>query len=159
ALLMACSATSTASAPDDHGTLFATATGSATPAPGTCVPPDVLFALDRTLTMHRTPEGLVPDDTPAGHATSKWSLAIRAIQHVVAPPRDQGLRFGLELWPKQSSGCITLGQRIQGMTGANPKCEGPEVLVAPDVGTGPAITGTLDPDATPICASTPTGSA
>src|SRR5262249_20841627 len=89
----------------------------------------------------------------------KWSLAIRAIQHVVAPPRDQGLRFGLELWPKQSSGCITLGQRIQGMTGANPKCEGPEVLVAPDVGTGPAITGTLDPDATPICASPPTGSA
>lgn len=124
-----------------------------------CVPPDVLIALDRTLTMHRTAAGVTPDDTPAGHATSKWSMAISGIKQLTAPPLDGTIRFGLELWPKQSPGCITLAQRIQGVNATNASCEGPEVVIEPALSTGAAISSLLDPETTKICTSTPTGDA
>ncbi len=125
-----------------------------------CIPPDVLIALDRTLTMHRTAEGNTPADTVVGRATSKWSMAIVGIEQLVsAPGLDQTVRFGLELWPREQPGCVTLSQRIQGTNGTNPQCQGPEFPVPPELGTGASIATLLDPETTKICLSTPTGDA
>ncbi len=124
-----------------------------------CVPPDVLIALDRTLTMHRTAEGLTPANTDAGHATAKWTMAINGIETLVAPPLDSTVRFGLELWPRAEPGCITLSQRIAGANATNPMCEGPEIPIEPALGTGTAIRALLDRETTVICTSTQTGEA
>lgn len=124
-----------------------------------CIPPDVLIALDRTVTMFRTADAMSPPDTDAGRATSKWSMAINGIEQLVAPPFDQGIRFGLELWPKESAGCITLAQRLQGTVATNPSCEEPEIVIPPAVGAGTMISTLLDPETTRLCGSTPTGSA
>lgn len=133
--------------------------GGSSDASVECLAPDVLIALDRTLTMHRTATGATPADTDAGHATSKWSMAITAIEQFTAAPLDGTIRFGLELWPRQSPGCITLGQRIRGDGATNPSCEGPEVPLAPALANGAAISALLDPESTLICTSTPTGDA
>lgn len=124
-----------------------------------CIPPDVLIALDRTLTMHRKADGTAPLDTDAGRATSKWSMAINGIEQLTAAPLDQGIRFGLELWPKQSAGCITLSERLNNMGATNPNCENGEIVVPPGLGAGAAISSLLDPETTKICTSTPTGAA
>ncbi len=134
-------------------------TGGAGGGARPCIPPDVLVALDRTLTMHRTASGATPADTDAGHATSKWSMAIDGIERLTTPPFDQGIKFGLELWPRAAPGCTTLGDRIRGIMATNTQCEGPEIVVQPALGAGPAISAALDPETTPICLSTPTGSA
>lgn len=133
--------------------------GGALDASVECLAPDVLIALDRTLTMHRTAAGATPADTDAGHATSKWAMAITAIEQFTAAPLDGTIRFGLELWPRQSPGCITLGQRIRGDGATNPSCEGPEVPLSPALSNGAAISALLDPETTLICTSTPTGDA
>ncbi|UQA58622.1 vWA domain-containing protein [Polyangium aurulentum] len=125
-----------------------------------CDPPEFLFALDRTLTMHKTPEGNTPADAP-DYKTSKWHQAITAIEKVVAPPRDQTIRFGLELWPRDPGGgqCITLAERVLDTKQAtNPFCQDGEIIVPPKLGAGAEIQNYLDPATTPICISTPTGS-
>lgn len=122
-----------------------------------CIPPDVLIALDRTQTMHRMADGMTPADTDAGRALSKWSMAINGIEQLTAAPLDQGIRFGLELWPKQSAGCITLSDRLRDGGATNVACEDPEIVVPPALGTGATIASKLDPETTPICFSTPTG--
>lgn len=124
-----------------------------------CVPPDVLIALDRTLTMHRKPDGTTPMDTDAGRASSKWAQAIDGIERLTASPFDEGIKFGLELWPRARPQCTTLSQRLQGIMATNPSCEEPEVLIPPALRTGAQIATTLDPETTPICFSTPTGAA
>jgi len=125
-----------------------------------CEPPDVLVLLDRTLTMHKTPEGNTPADAP-DYQSSKWYQAITAIEKVVAPPRDQTIRFGLELWPRDpgSGQCITLAERVTDTKQAtNPFCQDGEIVVPPKLGAGGEIQNYLDPATTPICISTPTGS-
>lgn len=124
-----------------------------------CVPPDVLIALDRTLTMHRTAQGATPPDTDAGRPTSKWWMAIDGIERLTASPFDEGIRFGLELWPRARPECVSLSQRLQGTQATNTACEGPEVLIPPGLRTGAQIAAALDPETTPICFSTPTGAA
>jgi hypothetical protein len=122
-----------------------------------CDPPDMMIALDRTLTMHKTPGGAEPTDAPA-YASSKWYQAITAIEAMTAPPRDDGVRFGLELWPKDSGGCITLTEKVTNSVAAtNVACEDGEVLIPPALASGASIAGLLDPASTKICSSTPTG--
>ncbi|MEJ7731562.1 MAG: vWA domain-containing protein [Polyangiaceae bacterium] len=106
--------------------------------------------------MHRTPEGTTPVDVT--YASSKWSQAITAIEGLVSPERDDTIRFGVELWPREEPGCITLAERITDMMQAtNPSCSDGEVLVSPAIGTSASIGTALDPLTTKICASTPTG--
>lgn len=127
-------------------------------SPG-CQPPDVLITLDRTLTMHKTPSGGTPVDAP-DYPSSKWFQAITAIDQLVAPPLDNTIRFGLELWPKEAEGCITLAERVENTKQAtNMFCEAGEIVVPPALATGTAIQAALDPATTKICISTPTGSA
>jgi hypothetical protein len=124
-----------------------------------CDPPDVLIMLDRTLTMHKTPSGATPADAP-DYASSKWFQAIAAIDQLVAPPLDATVRFGLELWPKEAEGCITLAERVENTKQAtNMFCEAGEIVVPPALSTGASIQAALDPKTTKICISTPTGSA
>jgi hypothetical protein len=129
-------------------------------ASAACEPPDMLMLLDRTATMRRTPLGELPADPPA-YASSKWHQAISAIEQVAAPPLDQGLRFGLELWPRDPGGdaCTTLDEALDGQLASNSPCEAGEIVVEPGLGTGAAIQRALDPATTKICASTPTGNA
>lgn len=121
-----------------------------------CEPPDMLIVLDRTMSMHRQPDG---DPAPQGsHELSKWYLAIDAIETVTAG-YDQRVRFGLELFPRDPAdgSCVTLTQRIDGTTASNPTCEEGEVLVSPGVGTAVAIDDAMDPETTLLCRSTPIG--
>jgi hypothetical protein len=121
-----------------------------------CDPPDAIIALDRTLTMHKTPNGGEPTDAP-DYQSSKFYQAITAIEKLVAPPTDATIRFGLDLWPKESPGCVTLAEKITGTMGTNPSCEDGEIVVQPALDTGKTIADTLDPATTKICFSTPTG--
>jgi hypothetical protein len=158
------SSTSSASGAAGHGgaggeggSPFSTG-GSAGVGGDSCVPPDMIIALDRTLTMHFQPNGSEPTDAPE-YASSKWSQAINAIEGLVQPPIDGTIRFGLELWPKESPGCITLAERVENTVQAtNPFCEEGEVLLSPALDQGSAVDAALDPATTKICVSTPTGS-
>ncbi len=121
-----------------------------------CEPPDMLIVLDRTMSMHRMPDG---DPAPqASHDLSKWVLAIVGIETVTAA-YDLRLRFGLELFPRDPAdgSCVTLTERIGGTTATNVNCEEGEVLVSPDVGTSGAVDNAMDPETTLLCRSTPIG--
>jgi len=144
-----------------------TTTDSTTDTPGTttggddCLPPDALILLDRTQSMHRTPDGQTPVDAP-NYASSKWALAISAIETLTTAPQDDTVRFGLELWPRDPGGaaCVTLAERIeQNKMATNPLCEAGEVVIGPELGNGAAIAGTIDPATTLLCNTTPTGQA
>jgi hypothetical protein len=122
-----------------------------------CEPPDVLVVLDRTLSMHKTPANTKPANTVAGRATSKWFIAIGAIEGLVGG-FDGTIRFGLSMFPRDPGGgvCHTLSEVIGGSGGSNPTCEPGEVVVQPDVATSATdIVALLDPEATLMCKSTP----
>ncbi|HVK62955.1 MAG TPA: vWA domain-containing protein [Polyangium sp.] len=140
---------------------FVSAGGSGGGGPDVCDPPDVLVVLDRTLTMHKTPEGGTPNDGP-DYKSSKWFQAITAVEQLVAPPLDKGIRFGVELWPKDPGGgaCVTLAERVLNTKQAtNPACQEGEVLITPGLDQGMTIQTLLDPATTTLCTSTPTGNA
>lgn len=135
---------------------FGTGNSSST-GNGVCEPPDLLIALDRTLTMHFMPNGVDPTDAPA-YASSKWSQAITAIEALVTPGVDKTIRFGLELWPREEPGCITLAERVENTKMAtNAFCQDGEVLASPALDASATIPLLLDPTTTKICISTPTG--
>ena len=159
AVLAACGpATHAGSGDDDAGTGEA---GVATDAEA-CKAPQMMLLLDRTGTMHRDLTGATPPDTAAGHASSKLTLAIHAIEALMAEPGiDQALRLGLAMFPRDPGGgeCLTLSQRLSGSaTFSNPACEVGEVPIAPAFGTAAQIASYLDPETTTICNTTPTGS-
>lgn len=160
--LLACSAGQTAGDSDSDAP-DASAAGpqaDARPpgAPLDCMPPNLLIVLDRTMSMHRRPDGAPAEDTPAGHETSKWWIAIAAVETLVSE-LDGTIRFGLELFPRDPGGeaCVTLSQRIQGQTATNADCEAGEVVVEPADFTAGAIVGAIDPETTRLCTSTPIG--
>jgi hypothetical protein len=131
------------------------------PDAGVCKAPEMLLLLDRTGTMHRDLAGLTPPDTMAGHAAAKLTLAINALDGLLAiPGLDGTLRLGLAMFPRDPGGgaCLTLTQRLQGMDFTNPGCEAGQVIVPPALGTAAAISSAIDPEATTLCFSTPTGS-
>jgi hypothetical protein len=129
----------------------------------------MLVVLDHTDSMSATPNGGKPNDTDAGLATTKWVLACGAVTAVTAPPADQGLRFGLELFPLDpdvitdagaTGHCQTLDDLVSGEGGStNTKCTPGEVLVSPSTGTGAQIGSLLDPYTLKLCISTPIAAA
>lgn len=132
--------------------------GNPTTDAETCEAPDMLVLLDRTMSMHRRPDGTVPPDTVAGRAESKWAIAIGAVETLTAQFQTS-VRFGLTLFPRDPGGdqCVTLSQRIGGQTATNPQCEAGEDLVTPAISTANAIATALDPDTTLLCNTTPVG--
>lgn len=131
---------------------------------GSCDPPDILLVLDHTDSMSQTPGGTNPPLTDAGLATSKWVLACDAVDTLVTPPEDQGVRFGLELFPLDPAvitdaggkgQCQTLSALVGGTASTNTQCQPGEVLVQPALGTGAQISSLLDPYTMRLCVSTP----
>jgi len=124
---------------------------------GNCQPPDMMFVLDRTMSMHRRPDGTVPAANAAGFMESKWFIAITTIETVVAA-LDATVRFGLTLFPIDRGGvCVTLEERITGTTATNVQCEEGEEVVPPNLNTSSDIALALDPLTTRLCRSTPIG--
>lgn len=139
--------------------------GDASSDAAACDPPDLLVVLDRTLSMSKTPDGMKVDDTDAGRATTKWALAVDALDSLVAPPRDSTVRFGLELFPENpeadggSDECPTLPELLAGQNATNPSCGAGQIVLPPTLSSGPAIIASIGQDTTPLCVSTPIGSA
>jgi hypothetical protein len=124
-----------------------------------CQRPDVLVVLDRTMSMAQRPDGSDPVDTPAGHAASKWAIAIDAIERLTAE-LEPTIRFGLILFPLDpgADACRTIDQILAGDEADNPRCEVGEVLVTPGAPDAAAtIDAMLDPETTSMCQSTPIG--
>jgi hypothetical protein len=121
-----------------------------------CEPPDLLIVLDRTQSMFRTPANTIPANTVAGRASSKWGLAVKAVEQVTAA-LDGTVRFGLELFPLNPGGtqCVTLEEKIGGTNATNATCQAGEVPVPPSVSTASAINAAIDIETTRLCNSTP----
>jgi hypothetical protein len=124
----------------------------------------MLIVLDHTDSMSDTPNGSAPPNTPAGHALTKWYLATQAVKAVVAPPLDQKVAYGLELFPLDpkvvtdaggTGSCETLTALLGGTASTNTQCQPGEIPIAPAPGTGAAITSLLDPETLRLCVSTP----
>lgn len=124
----------------------------------TCEPPDMLIVLDRTMSMHFTPENTKPENSPTGRLASKWAIAVAAVEQLAAT-FDGTIRFGLELFPRDPGGgaCVTLAQRIAGLTSTNPMCEEGEIAVTPALAAGASVAGAIDVETTGLCSSTPIG--
>jgi hypothetical protein len=127
--------------------------------PGNCEPPDLLFVLDRTLSMARDVEGSVRPDTPEGHDQTKWGQAVRTVHAVTAPPVDATIRFGVVLFPHDpgGGGCLTLSEFAIADTSSNASCEAGDVVVPNGIGQSGAIAAAVDRDTTHLCFSTPIG--
>jgi hypothetical protein len=118
---------------------------------------DVMFLLDRTLTMARKPDGEYPPNTLEGRAQSKFFLAVTAIERV-AQLTENEVALGLSLFPRHSEGCVTMPECLDDCENVtNPVCEEGEVVVDPQLGNAAEISSYLDPDETSLCFSTPTG--
>jgi len=130
----------------------------ADPPVANCEPPDVLVVLDRTASMAERPDGTFPPNSPAGHAETKWSIALAAVE-ALSSELEMTIRFGIALFPRAPAGtaCVTLSERLAGTKATNPQCEAGEVLVSPNIATANAIGLTLDPEQTRLCTSTPIG--
>jgi len=131
---------------------------------GSCTAPDMLVVLDHTDSMSDEPNGAKPANTMAGQMLTKWWLATDAVKAAVAPPLDQKVAYGLELFPLDpatfmdaggTGKCETLSALLGGTASTNTSCQPAEVLVPPGVGTGATITGILDPTTLRLCVSTP----
>jgi von Willebrand factor type A domain len=131
---------------------------------GGCNAPDMLIVLDHTDSMSAKPSGGKPPNTMAGQMLSKWYLATQAIKAVVAPPQDQKVSFGLEMFPLDPQTvdagagmgtCSTLSQLLNGMASTNKSCQPAEIVFPPAPGNGAAITTFLDPLTVRLCVSTP----
>ncbi len=118
----------------------------------------MLVILDRTMSMHRQPNG--QPATIQNPETSKWWIAVTAIEALSAK-LDTSLRFGLELFPRDPGGavCVTLEQRINGITATNPPCEAGEVVVPPKLNASVDVAAAIDPLTSVLCTSTPIGQA
>jgi hypothetical protein len=125
-----------------------------------CDPPDMLIVLDRTDSMSQTPAGTRPPNTPAGRATTKWFLAVDAVDNVTAAV-DTTVRFGLELMPQDPGGgaCVTVQTLLSGKSSTNPSCQPGQVVIEPALGTGAAIKAAIPADTSLLCISTPIGAA
>jgi hypothetical protein len=125
-----------------------------------CHPPHLLVLLDRTESMFKRSDGSIPEDTLEGRATSKWAVAIAAVERFTADYSDR-FDFGLALFPRDpgDGSCVTLSQRITGVHSTNQKCEGGEILVSPTPSAAEAIGASIDWETTLLCRSTPIGAA
>jgi hypothetical protein len=116
----------------------------------------MLIVLDHTMSMHREPDGTTPTNDAAGHARSKWGIAVPAVE-MLTMSLDSSIRFGLERFPRNpgDGSCVTLMERIAGTSATNPNCEGGDVVVSPALATAAAIDAELDVETTELCRSTP----
>jgi hypothetical protein len=118
----------------------------------------VLVVLDRSQSMHRNPAGDTPADNMAGYESSRWWIALTALDAFWLA-FDGGLALGLEMFPAPANGCVTLAERIGGQGANNNGCGSSELVFEPMLGTAAQLDMALDPLTTLLCNETPISAA
>lgn len=142
----------------DSGSGFDVPADTPLPDAAACEPPDVLVLLDRTLTMHKRPDGTTPTNTVDGRKESKFYQAVEAIK-ALTKNYDLQMRFGLAMFPRERDGCVTLETITGGTSATNTSCEEAEIRSVPGLGVASGFGAILDAEKTRLCISTPTGAA
>lgn len=110
-----------------------------------CWEPEVLIAIDRTLSMRTKVNGV-----------TKWDMARQAITAIVEKFTDT-IHFGLEFFPKTVEGCYTIAEIEAGSKVNNVKCLEGEVVIPPAYDTDALINSTME--SAQLCTSSPIKSA
>lgn len=158
-------------------------TGDMNPAQGanagqvsdSCQPPDILFMLDRTLSMAVPTDASYPDahDPNVRQLQTKWGIANQAVKDLTQRLATT-IRPGLGLFPRnpgpdaQGERCVPLETQMVNRynrdhnmpplsPARNTACEAGEILVNPDAQAAAAIQTAIGTDSTLLCASTPIG--
>ncbi len=142
-----------------EGPFFDVGSMTSTSGPGEdCVPSDVLVVLDRSQSMHRTPAGDTPPNDMAGYMSSRWWIALEALDALWLQ-YDGGIALGLEMFPAPAAQCVTLAERIGGMGAGNNGCGSSELVFEPALSTMGQLEAALDPLTTVLCNETPIAAA
>jgi len=110
-----------------------------------CWEPEVLIAIDRTLSMRTKVNGV-----------TKWDMARQAITAIV-DKFTYTIHFGLEFFPKTVEGCYTIAEIEAGSTVNNVSCLEGEIAIPPAYDTDELINSTME--SAKLCRSTPIKSA
>lgn len=114
-------------------------------ATSTCWEPEVLIAIDRTLSMRTAVDGV-----------TKWDMARQAIA-AIGEKFANGIYFGLEFFPKTVEGCYTIADIQAGNTVNNVTCLEGEVVIPPAYDTDELINSAME--SAKLCRSSPIKSA
>ena len=146
--------------------------------PASCQPPDVLFTLDRTLSMAVPPDGSFPDfnDPALRQNQTKWGIANQAVKDLTQI-LSSTIRPGLALFPRdpgpdsEGQPCIFLRRQMMNrkfnhdggggtvVPARNTQCEAGEILVPPAPEGAMTIANAIGTDSTRLCRSTPIAAA
>jgi hypothetical protein len=106
-----------------------------------CWAPEVIIAIDRTLSMRTAVNGV-----------TKWEMARQAITAIVDKFTDT-INFGLEFFPKTVEGCYTIAEIEAGSKVVNVNCLEGEIVVPPAYDTDELINSTME--SAKLCRSSP----
>jgi hypothetical protein len=123
-----------------------------------------MVILDRTGSMSQRPDGTMPPNTSTGASETKWATAVSVLQSLTNSRQDS-LRFGLTLFPKDPNGaggtdCSNLGTWLTEYLppeSNDPVCQPAELLVSPELMAANDIGDAIDRDNTGLCSYTPIG--
>ena len=130
----------------------------------TCRPPQLMIVLDRSGSFARRPNGTVPPNTADGKRETRWHIALTGIKTVAADLED-GLQFGLALFPRDPDGaggqdCSDLGTWLDEYLPpetTDGQCNPGEMKVSPALMNAGALDGAITLNNTGLCSWTPIG--
>jgi hypothetical protein len=136
----------------------------AAPGESTCRPPQLMIVLDRSGSFARRPDGTVPPNTAAGKRETRWHIALTGIKTVAADLED-GLQFGLALFPRDPEGaggedCSNLGTWLDEYLPPETTdgvCNPGELKVSPALMNAAALDSAITLNGTGLCSWTPIG--
>jgi hypothetical protein len=130
----------------------------------TCRPPQLMIVLDRSGSFARRPDGTVPPNTADGKRETRWHIALTGIKTVAADLED-GLQFGLALFPRDPDGaggedCSNLGTWLDEYLPPETTdgvCNPGELKVSPTLMNAGALDEAITINNTGLCSWTPIG--
>jgi len=136
----------------------------ASPYENPCRPPQLMIVLDRSGSFARRPNGTLPPNTPDGKKETRWHIALTAIKSVAADLED-GLQFGLALFPRDPDGaggedCSNLGTWLDEYLPpetTDGTCNPGEMKVSPALLNAGALDSAITLNNTGLCSWTPIG--
>lgn len=153
-----------ASGAPDSSTPPAEDEADAAPYENPCRPPQLMVVLDRSGSFARRPDGSLPANTPEGKRETRWHIALTAIKSVAAEHED-GLQFGLALFPRDPDGaggedCSNLGTWLEEYLPpetTDGTCNPGELKVSPALMNAGALDDAITLNNTGLCSWTPIG--
>ena len=144
--------------------------GDASTMGASCTSSELVVILGRNGSMANAPDGTKPTNDPQGWGSSKWGIAVTAIDKLATTP---GIRFGLELYPDSNAGngmvmvgdgggpgsCQTLPSILGGTLPTNLGCRPGEILVPMEDGNGAKMSSAITIDTTKLCNARPIAAA